>query len=481
MSFPNRIIFAFFLALLLIPAVALAQDEQCLAIIQAAFDMAAQACSGTARNQACVGSPPAQAEPQAGFEPFAFSQAGDIINVREMQTLRTTSLEAGSYSVSLLRLQAGLPDTAPEQNVTMLAFGDVEIQNAVGAADVPPTLIVSPTGNMNIRSGPSTDDSIIGNLEAFQAVTATGRLGDNSWMRVRLADGTFGWLSTPLLNVTGDVNTLDIVDSSGAPIAIRYNAVQSFTFRSGDAPCAGAPESGILLQTPAEVIFSINGVEIVLNGAAFVEAQPGGEMTVSALDGLVRAGASGTAHVMLPGTQVRIPLDANRSPSGLPAEPEPYNLVAVQMLPIANLERAVTIAPSLTPEAIAASGIPTPGEWVTTYSILTFNCADGRTEVEERFRSNPLTLEVQQEGAALVLHGTQERDDPPFSTVMLIRTGAGYYTADTMLENAFGRQSQYQFKVYVLSPTHIEGVTTGLGGDCTTTGPFVADLLTSAF
>jgi hypothetical protein len=223
----------------------------------------------------------------------------------------------------------------------------------------------------------------------------------------------------------------------------------------------------------------MNGVEIVLNGTVFVSAQPGAEMTISALEGLVRTGVSGVAHVMLPGTQVRIPLDANYTPSAAPTGPEPYDFTAVQALPVANLERPVTVAPALTPEAIAASGLPTPGEWVTTYSILTFDCTDGRTEVEERFRSNPLTLEVRQDGAALVLLGTQERDDPPFSTVTLTRTGAGYYEAVATLENAFGRQAQYQFQIYVLSPTHIEGITTGFGGDCTTTGPFVADLLTN--
>ena len=476
----SKIIFACFITLFVIPAVAFAQDNQCLAVIQAAFSSAEQACSTTARTQACVGSPAAQAVPQAGFEPFVFNQPGDLISARELQTLSISSPDAGSYGVSLLRIQADLPDAAPEQNATLLAFGEVEIQNSVNAADVLPTLIVSPTGNMNVRSGPSTDDPVVGTLEAFQAVTANGRLGDNSWVRVRIADGTFGWLSTPLLNVTGDVNTLDIVDSSGTPVAVRYGAVQSFTFSSGDAPCAGAPESGILVQTPAEVTFSINGVEIMLNGTAFVQAQPGGEMILSTLEGLARAGAAGMAHVILPGTQVRIPLDSSRSVSGAPAEPEPYDMEVMQALPVANLEREVTIAPSLTPEAIAASGIPTAGEWVTTYSVLMFACADGRTEVEERFRSNPLMLEVQQDGAALVLVGTQQRDDPPFSTVMLTRTGAGYYTADATLENAFGRQTQYQFTVYVLSPTHIEGVVVGLGGDCTTTGPFIADLVTSA-
>jgi hypothetical protein len=261
--------------------------------------------------------------------------------------------------------------------------------------------------------------------------------------------------------------------------------MQSFCFESGASESAsnGAPESGILIQTPVgvnSVTFLMNGVEVVLAGTAFVEAQPGVEMIVANLEGMGRVSASGVAHVMPAGTRVRIPLDSNGMVSGTPLEPEPYDEGLLQGLTAANLERNVTVAPSLTQEQIAASGIPTPGEWVTTYSILRFDCADGRTEVGERFRSNPLTLQVEQAGAALVLVGTKERDDPPFAPVTLVRTGAGYYTATATLENAFGRQSEYQFTVYVLSPTHLEGITVGLGGDCTTNGPFTADLVTGA-
>ena len=475
MIFRSKPIFALFITLCLFPAVALAQDEQCLAIILAALAASEQACSGTGSNQACFGSPALQAEPQDGSVPFTFAQPGDIVNTRDLQTLRSSPLNAGNYGISLLRVQ----------NATLLVFGDVEIHNRVSAADAPPTVEVSPTGSINVRSGPSTEDAIIGSLDARQTVTANGRLGDNSWLRVALPDGTFGWLYAPLVTTTGDINTLDIMDTAGAPLDARFEPMQSFTFQSGvgDAPCAGVPESGILLQTPAEAAsasLSINQVEIVLTGTAFLQAQSGGEMIVNGLEGVTRVSAAGVTQVMPAGSRVRIPIGGNRAASGAPLEPEPYDGAALQALPVGNLEREVVVAPALTPEQIRAAGIPTPGEWVTTYTVLTFDCVDGRSEVEERFRSNLLTLQVEREGAAVVLVGSHERDDPPFATVMLARRGAGYYTAEATLENTFGRQSQYQFTVYVLSPTRLEGVTVGMGGDCTTTGPFIAELVTAA-
>jgi len=474
MNHLNKRAFALFAQFWLIPAITFAQDEQCFAPVQAAFTTAAQMCSTTGNNQACFGSGSLNVQPQEGIAPYSFSQPGDLISAREIQTLQSTPLENGSYGVTLLRLQTGAPDN---QTITLLAFGDVELHNLVNAADVPPTLDVWPTGSMNIRSGPSTDDALIGVLDAGDTVTANGRLGDNSWLRVTLPDGGTGWLFASLVRASGDINTLDIVDSAGAPVVARYGPMQSFTFRSGvaDAPCSGAPESGILLQTSEETTLSINGAEIHLNGTAFLQARS--ELAVNSLEGIVRVGALDVAHVLTPGMLARVPLDNGGLASAGPASPEPYDASVVQALPLGNLERAITIAPSLSPGQIAAAGIPTAGDWVTTYSVLTYDCQDGRTDVEDRFRSNPLAIQVEQDGAAITLLGTQQRDDPPFAPVTLPRIGAGYYAASVTLENAFGRQSQYEFTLYVLSPTRMEGVTLGSGGDCTTTGSFTADFV----
>jgi hypothetical protein len=467
------------LCFMFITVPALAQDEQCLAVIQAAFAAAEQVCSAIGRNLACFGSANLQATPHPDLPGFTFNQPGNTLNIRELQTLHSSGFESGSYGVSFMRIQASLPDFSPEQNVSLLVFGDVQLQNVVNAADVLPTVQVTPPSQMNIRGGPSTEDSIVGLLDGGQTVAANGRIGDNSWLRITLPDGTYGWLSSSLVNPAGDINTLDVVDSSGTPVVLRYAPMQSFTLRSGvtDAPCAGAPESGILIQVPSDdETFSINGVEIHVSGTTFLQA--GTELVVSALEGTTRVGASGITHVLLPGTQVRVPLDASQVASGAPLQPQPYDAAALQSLPLTNLDRDVVLSPALSPEQIAASGVPSAGEWNATYTVLRFHCADGRTVTEERNRANPLTLEVAADGSTITLIGSPDRDDPPFEPVTLARTGAGFYTGSATLENAAGRQSQYEFTVVVLSATHIEGEVVGLGGDCTTIGPFIANLAT---
>lgn len=53
-------------------------------------------------------------------------------------------------------------------------------------------------GYLNMRSGPGTDFRIIRRLYAGQGVYDTG--ADGNWLRVRLADGSTGWVSARFLN-----------------------------------------------------------------------------------------------------------------------------------------------------------------------------------------------------------------------------------------------------------------------------------------
>jgi hypothetical protein len=147
--------------------------------------------------------------------------------------------------------------------------------------------------------------------------------------------------------------------------------MQSFTFQSGidDAPCAGASPSGILIRhlLNQQRRFQLM-VDIVLRGTRFAGAARR-QMRVYAVEGVARCHVAGNTGCTC-GHLVRIPLDGNRAPSGAPLEPEPYDATTLQVLPVVNLERDIIVAPTLTPEQITQSGIPTPGEWVTTYTIL---------------------------------------------------------------------------------------------------------------
>ncbi|MBZ0293202.1 MAG: hypothetical protein K8L99_11610 [Anaerolineae bacterium] len=118
--------------LLAVVPVLVAQSASCPAIVQAALDVADQLCQPTGRNQACYGNISLVADAQPGASMFKFDDAGDIVDVSLLHSLRTMPLdvETGTWGIAILRLQANLPATLPGQNVTFLLFGDAEITTA---------------------------------------------------------------------------------------------------------------------------------------------------------------------------------------------------------------------------------------------------------------------------------------------------------------------------------------------------------------
>ncbi len=129
--------------------------------------------------------------------------------------------------------------------------------------------------------------------------------------------------------------------------------LQAFTFTSGigDAQCEEAPESGILVQTPdgvGEISFVMNNVEISLGSTAFLQAQPSQALTVNVIEGQAEVRAEGVTQTIPAGNRSSIPLDENALADGEPTVPEPYDGGALNVLPVQNLEREITIAEAVT-------------------------------------------------------------------------------------------------------------------------------------
>jgi len=138
----------------------------------------------------------------------------------------------------------------------------------------------------------------------------------------------------------GDVQLENTGESDG---------VQSFYLQTaiGDAACREAPESGVLVQTPRgvdEVTFQINGVNVALASTAYLQAQPGGMMTVSVIEGQAELTAQGEVQVVRAGFQSEIELDADLNAIAPPDEPEPYETSHLVRLPINNLTRPIEIS-----------------------------------------------------------------------------------------------------------------------------------------
>jgi uncharacterized protein YraI len=390
------------LLILLLCVAPVAAQLDCPAIVQAALDATDEACRNTARNQACYGNITLVAEPQEGIAAFDFDERGDRVEVAAVRTLTLFPWSEEEWGIALMKLQTNLPDTLPGQNVTFLLFGDVAILSGVETNTDPVTLEVAARGNINVRSGPSTNDPRIGGLSEGDVVTAVGRNTDDTWLQIELSGGSRGWVSADLVDADGDISLLNVIDPSQPP-ASSLTPMQAFYFTSGiaDAPCEGAPDSGILVQTPqgvGRIEFTVNEVNITLGSTLYLQAQPSGDMHIYVIEGQSWVQARGTIVYAPAGTMVRVPLDGNGVAAGTPVGPQSYANVDLAALPVRILEQPVTIAPALTQAQIASISdplTPAPGNWEMV--IASNTCEGGSAEPVE------VALTVENNGAAFNL------------------------------------------------------------------------------
>lgn len=338
------------------------QEQACERIVKSALDTTHEICSLAGRNEACYGHDMLEAEPQSRQSAFTFEKAGDIIDVSLIKKLRLSSMDVstGNWGVALMNLQANLPDEETTQNVTLLLFGDVQINNLITPrSDV--EIFPRTAANINIRRLPSDEAFVIGTLNPDQPVTARGRSEDGNWILIDIPEtDQTGWVFTTLMNVPGGVENLSIIE----PGLIEYGPMQAFYVRTGNntSACAEAPNDGLLIQTPegvGEVRLWINEVKIRLGSTVFITAQENNQMTISTLEGHAAVEAQGVEYTAVEGTTVSIPMNRNLRPSAPPRPPKPYSKTNVEDLPVENLEEPVDPAPPQeTPQILATLATP---------------------------------------------------------------------------------------------------------------------------
>ncbi|MFN8373078.1 MAG: hypothetical protein U0694_09410 [Anaerolineae bacterium] len=173
----------------------------------------------------------------------------------------------------------------------------------------------------------------------------------------------------------GDVEITDANAEGDAESDSAGNPMQAFYFRSGigDAPCAEAPNSGILIQTPegaGTIDLTMNDVSITLGSTAYVQAQPEGDMVFSVIEGDGTVEAEGVSRDVPAGTRVTVAIDENLHAEEPPSEAEPYDAEALGALPIDLLPREIEIAgPESTPDAGGAIELAS-GTWRQTVETM---------------------------------------------------------------------------------------------------------------
>jgi uncharacterized protein YraI len=84
----------------------------------------------------------------------------------------------------------------------------------------------SPTGNLNVRSGPGFQYPVVNKIAANVPVEITGCVSDYSWCGVALPGGVTGWASAPYLvtKATGQPKNLQVAGASlNIPVIVPVN------------------------------------------------------------------------------------------------------------------------------------------------------------------------------------------------------------------------------------------------------------------
>lgn len=367
-----------------------AQDTSCPVLVQQALATVEDVCSGLERNEACYGHQSLQADVVGDIR---FDTVGDIAALENIERLTLSGLDEANavWGVSVLSVQANLPDTLPGQNVTFLLFGDMSIENVNAATseavEVPG--VENPIAIGSTITG-VIDDATPEVVYGFQAEAGTIInitlnstdsaldpyliLRDGNGNTLAENDDSEG-LNSAIMDFTIPETGVYLIaatrfgfaagSSSGGfelSLASSYAApMQAFYLTSGigDAACAEAPESGLLVQTPdgaGEVRFLINEVQIDIGSTVFVQAQPNNIMQVRVLEGRARVEAFGVARFVPEGAVVQVPMDSRPSAIGAPSDVKPYVPEELTALPVTTLPTSIQIADEATQEDLARGG-----------------------------------------------------------------------------------------------------------------------------
>lgn len=368
----------------------------------------------------------------------------------------------GEWGVALMAVAATI-ETGQAEDVTFVMFGDVEINNPV---TIIPVMTLEST---NIRQRPGTNNPIIASVDNAADLLANGRLPDTSWIRVRLSEdqNSIGWVSATLIASEDSLEDLNIIDPEAEedlPTNLAYGPMQVFTIETGaqDAPCAQAPNSGLMIQTPegaAEVTLLMNEIDISLRATAYVQAQADNNLELFVLDGTATVESDGVDYTIIPGSSITIPLDANGAAAGPPNPPEPFDPERLDNVPVSLLPQQVEVPAPLD----IAAGMPSNGQWSFSWGVNSATCPDGQT-IEFTSDSTTSTLTVAEDGSSfnLLLTPYVRGEDGVFTAVYADASGNLHrHTLTTISYDRISGQAEVDFIQY----------------GCTVTVPFLLRLV----
>lgn len=325
-----------------VPAVRAQEDEEaCAALLRTVLISTRLECDGLTSDQVCYGSSGLSADLLAGDPVRDFAIPGQRVEAAAVVALQSApvNISEGEWGVASIRIRAetGVQATA------LVAFGDFTLENLNPGMAIVEGRVTNSTGAL-ARALPDASADVRAPLAFGETIRLVGRLEDSSWLRLQLSDARAAWVSSALVtSLAGESFASLAVINPDETTPDVYRPLQAFMLRTGrdDAPCAGTPESGLLLQTAAagSLRLLVNGFVITAEGTLFLQAEDDSALDVFALNGrAVVTLPDGVRVTVSAGNVLSLVEDEDRP------EAQPYDYTRMEALPLELLPRSVLIA-----------------------------------------------------------------------------------------------------------------------------------------
>ncbi len=273
----------FFLMLSGSPVIVAAQttDGVCPGVVNDALSQLGTNCANMARNSACYGFNNVDTVFNVPVPSDFFTATNERADLLTIDTIRTVALNLADdqWGVSLLNVQANLPDALPGQGVVFVLLGGVEVEGDVEPQDavIPQTTQqVALTRDAELRSAPDSGEwkasKVIGSVPAAALVPVDAIDPTGGWLRIVFNDQP-GWISRAA--VADDVSALTVVGPAD------FTPMQAFFFRVGigGVSCEDVP-SLLAVQGPRDVAvdLSVDRVDVRVTSTIVLQTFPPGDV-----------------------------------------------------------------------------------------------------------------------------------------------------------------------------------------------------------
>jgi hypothetical protein len=318
-----------------------AQDvDVCTPRIQGALAGTQTRCLELPERGICYGNSPANILFSREVDNASFATPGDVIGLSLVDTLELGAFDPELSEFGIARANIRLNFT--DDTLTAWLFGGMQLANQGDvAANVPaiPLRVTSVQG-ANVRALPDAEAELVSVVLSGADVRATGRLRDNSWVRVQTDDGIGGWVVSGVFGGV-DLEALVAVDDGAAP---QFGSMQAFLLNTNPydrSTCRNQPPPGVLIQSPEDTQTArlrVNDllVDIAPMSTVHLSAGVGETLRVDVMEGEALVTADNPITIEAGnGLLLR---------DGVDADPAPYDYNALAQLPVERLPRPIYLA-----------------------------------------------------------------------------------------------------------------------------------------